>query len=211
MKNWLYVVGGVLVFAALGWATWEAMRQPREPVYEGHPISYWIAPPIAGAAYTPPPPEAAWVRQVIGDANAVPFLIKALKRDSWVGATYYRKWLWPKLPPSIQSHLPPPSGGRDAARMHVVNAAILLLQMGPIAKPAIPALVLTLKEDENANVRTWAAAALSNLGKGDKTATAALTEALKDKASPVRAWATNALRKIDPEAAAKAGVKTPSP
>jgi hypothetical protein len=44
MKNRLYLVLGVLLVTALGWATWRALRPgPPEPVYGGRPLSYWVA------------------------------------------------------------------------------------------------------------------------------------------------------------------------
>ena len=54
-----------------------------------------------------------------------------------------------------------------------------------------------------------AALALGYSGEGVNIAVTALTEALKDENSAVRRRATNALLKIDPEAATKAGVKVP--
>jgi hypothetical protein len=205
-KRWP-VVGGVLLVVALGWAVWQALRQPREPVYDGHPISYWLGRMRLQLDTAGPELNVSVFRQVVSDSNSVPFLVKALKTDSWVGAAYYRKWLWPKLPPAIKSHLPPPADNVSTRQ----TAAILLADLGTMAKPSVPALIRALKEDDNPNVRWTAAAALGNLGKGDKSAKAAVTEALNDKYRWVRFAATNALLKIDPEAAAKAEVKMPSP
>ena len=43
MKNGLYVVGGVLLVAAVGWAGWLALRPgPPEPVYDGERLSDWL-------------------------------------------------------------------------------------------------------------------------------------------------------------------------
>jgi hypothetical protein len=210
MRNRLYLVLGILLVAAvvglLWWSPWEA-RQVPEPVYDGKPISYWLS--TTGMMWfsgdigvgTVVPPEF-----LVNGSNSVPFFTKALKRDSWIGAAVYRKQVWPKLPPSIKSHLPPP-GGNVYARQ---NAVLLLGLMGPMAKPAIPSLIRALREDEDRGVRNNAAWALGQPGKGDKSAIAALTAALNDKDAYVRRMATNALRQPDPEAAAKAGVK-PSP
>jgi HEAT repeat protein len=78
--------------------------------------------------------------------------------------------------------------------------------MGSIGKPAIPALIRALKEEEYVDVRVFDAMALGYLGKGDKAAKAALREAPKDKATFVRQAATNALKNLDLEAAAQAVV-----
>jgi hypothetical protein len=255
MKNRLYLVlGGLLVAAVAALWVW-APGQPREPVYDGKPLSYWItlrypliwvpeARIINGESLDPSNPKvSAWARQVMSDSNAVPFLIRVLKRDSWFGAAFYRKWLWSKSPPSTKQRLPPPPADNALAR---TSAAMLLGGMGSIGKPAIPALIRAFKSEETVHVKAAEAEALGKLGKGDRfaaaalsgaltdkewvvriyaiqaltevgvgkadrAALAALTGALNDKDSDVRPFATNALLKIDPEAAAKAGVKMPSP
>ena len=202
MRNRPYFVCGLLVVAALGWAAWQALRslppQVPEPVHEGTPLSCVLADRITTRV----------VQRFGGHSNAVPFLIKALNRDSWVGAAYYRKCLWPKLPISMQKHLSPPPADDAHTRL---NAAVLLGRIGPVAEPSIPALIRALKEDDNKFVRIFAAVALRDLGAVDKEAIAALTDALKDPDGQVRLWASGVLLELDPEAAAKAGVKVPSP
>jgi hypothetical protein len=212
MKNRVNFVLGILLAAALGWAIWRAMRPRKaEPVYEGHPLTYWLAPSHAQPKISPSdlrsvgaPGELltpALARRLQTDPSAVPFLVRALRRDSWAGAALHAQSVWPKLPPSVKRHLPaPPVDDREARR----NAAILLAGMGSIAKPAIPALIRALKEEEYVDVRVFDAMALGYLGKGDKAAKAALKEATKDKASFVRQAATNALKNIDLDAAAQA-------
>ncbi len=88
------------------------------------------------------------------------------------------------------------------------NAA-MLLSIGR-DKRATPVLVRALREDENATVRQTAAGNLSLVTREDRSAIAALTEALKDKDAGVRRLATNVLWLVDPEAATKAGVSGPS-
>ena len=70
-------------------------------------------------------------------------------------------------------------------------------------------LIRALRVDD-APAKIAAATALGHIGKGNSTVTAALTEALKDDDMDVRATATNVLLRLDPQAAAKAGVKVPS-
>ena len=205
MKNRLYLVCGVLVFAAVLGLLWWSPWEPREPAYDGKPISYLLAPvsplgPQATTSHNPPP-------SLLSDASAVPFLVRALKRDSWIGAAVYRKWLWPKLPRSMQRHLPLPAVDNYVARC---GAAWYLGHMETLAKPSIPALIGALNEDEDSSVRAQAAWALGVLGNGNKSAVAALAAARNDKDYIVRFSVTSALLKIDPEAAAKVGVKKPS-
>ena len=321
MKNRPYLFLVVLLAAALGWATWQALRQPRqtEPVYEGMPLSYWLggpgprpgpkgmidtrsnrvalswypddglaafwaqqlvsdsnAIPFLARAITkvprPDPPRpfgleedlinAPWAWRIATDSNAIPFLVRALKGDTWSTASY-RKWIWPKLPPTLRRHLAP------APHLDRERAAVLLGYMGPMAKPAIPILVKVMKEGQDwyvrrvavwalgciggpsaeaavmeslndkdpmvrynaahalmgmdpqtaepsngdlfRNIRIEVAIALRELGKDAQPALPALTALLRDTNRIIRAFATNAMRQIDPEAAAKAGVKTRSP
>jgi hypothetical protein len=210
MKNRLYLVLGVLLVAAVGgllwWSPWKPPQIP-EPTYDGLPLAYWIAHPREDQILTAEGSISVLIpatpTQLLNDSSAVPFLVRALKRDGWFGAAYYRKLVWPKLPSSIQQRLALPVGNPSTR----AGAAELLGDMGTNAKPAIAALVRAFQEDENAFVRVAAARSLGKLRPGDKTVAAALTGALADKALFVRQVATNSLLKIDPIAAAKAGVK----
>jgi hypothetical protein len=216
MKNRLHHVLGVMLLAALGWAVWQARQpRPREPVYAGNPLSYWLTNfsvirvdtnlSVLHVNIKPP-------RSLFHDTNAVPFLIKALKRDNWIGAAVYRKQVWPKLPPAVQSHLPPPPPDDSVIRR---TAATFLLRFGPLAKPAVPSLIMALKDDDDWQVTTDAAILLGQVGEGNRAAVAALTEAFEDKDRRARPRATlktvrmfyqvvaKSLCQLDPEAAAK--------
>jgi hypothetical protein len=220
MKNRIYLVSGVLLVVAAGWVLWSlgASRLPPEPVYNGKRLGYWLDHP------PPPPPvgsirvesygddPSAWQMQVQKDSNAVPFLILALKRDRWLGAALYRKWLWPKLPASARAHLPMPADDKWR-RGEAAGFLGGMGGLGPAASPAIPALARALREDDSPTVRHAAVWPLHNLGRSDgkATATAALSAALTDKDYSVRRAATNALLVLNPEAAAIAGVTMPPP
>jgi HEAT repeat protein len=201
-KRWPVVCGALLVAAVGGLLLWSPWV-PREPIYDGHPISHWLTnwKIVSSLEYTDLPDHHS-IRQAVGDSNAVPFLIKALRRDAWLGAAYYRKWLWPKLPSALQAHLPPPAADNPAIRL---NALYVLSQMESLAQPAIPALIQTSKQDEQLPVRYRAMWALADIGKGDRNATAALTQAIKDNDWNISVVATKALSKIDPEAPVREG------
>jgi HEAT repeat protein len=74
------------------------------------------------------------------------------------------------------------------------------------AERAVPALVEALR-DENGYVRRDAAYALGKLGAEAKSAVPALLAARKGRERSVRKAVDEALKKIDPGAAAKAGVR----
>jgi len=217
MPKRVYIALSVLLVMLTGVIAWQVLRQPREPVYDGKPIGYWIAHHLGpiwvtndflpGDSIDPSSPRVNfWVRQLMKDSNAVPFLVRALKRDSWVGAGFYRKWLWPKLPSAAKKHLPPPFGDYNAR----ANAAMLLGGMGSFAKPSIPALIQVLIEGDEYSADAWAAEALGHLGHGDEAVVTALSNALSNKQFFVRRSATNALLRIAPEAAATMGVSVPA-
>ncbi len=217
-----------LLVAAVAGLLWWPPREPREPVYDGKPLTYWLdgttsptnIPLLVPSSMAsrqwypsyPTPmhagPGARWIDQVRRDgSNAVPFLIRALRQDTSLGAATYREWLWPRLPLLLRQHLPSPSRSMNRPR----TAAFLLSGMGKDAKPAVPALIRELKKNSDDSVRIEAVWALWQLGEVDTNVTAALCWALQDKNRVVREYVTNALLYLDIEAATKAGVSWPDP
>ena len=112
-------------------------------------------------------------------------------------------------------------GGPIAKRWQVAGGVLLVAAVGVLwwspwepsydGKLGTPALIRELRDDDDPILRCSAAEALGLTGKIDSNVVTALTEALKDKNINVRHVATNALQRLDPEAAAKGGVKVPSP
>jgi HEAT repeat protein len=183
MKNRLYLVCGVLLVAAAVGLLWWSPREPREPVYDGKPISYWLAPPVGNYIAIPTQGMAA-------DSNAIPYLVEALDRQATPFEKAYAV-VWPTLSVSLRRRLRPPADpiyGREVA-------AITLGGMGALAEPVIPALVRTLN-DKVPTVRSAAARSLGQLGRGDKTVITALRAALSDNSEEVRLYAAVSLGQI---------------
>ena len=86
------------------------------------------------------------------------------------------------------------------------TAVYALSQVHAEARLAVPALTESLK-DTDYLVRLFAARGLGDYGTNAQQAVPALVLLLSDPHRHVRPMATNALKKIDPEAAAEAGVK----
>ncbi len=211
-----FLVPGVpLVAAAMALLIWSPWA-PRDPVYDGKPLSWWLAQPIAFSIGHPPPqtagefmdlffPPTTRRRQCSADTNAIPVLIRWLRRHSyWRVSSYYRTWIRPKLAARIPK-LPLPQ--LDSRRM---NAAFLLGQIRPAPESVIATLTRVLEKDDDAGVRFAAAWSLGKVGQGNQGAMAALTEAAKDKKSFVGMVATSALTN-GTRAAAMAVVKDPRP
>ena len=195
-KRWPAVGGVLLVTAAVGllwWSPWEARERP-EPVYDGRPLTYWLnPPPDFRDGYWPNIAQQflAASASIKADSNAVPFLVKAMQQDSWFGARVYRKQVWPNLPGRIKEHLPPPRVGNPWRIRD--SAASKLVDMGPMAKPAIPALIRAWKADDSLDVRLTAGCVLANVGKGDSRVVEVVSAALKDKDVHIRRFAAAVL------------------
>ena len=93
--------------------------------------------------------------------------------------------------------------------MSDTNPAVCSEAANSLVKFDSKAAAKTLRE-ERGLFRRLVAEAFGNVGKTDSTTVGALTEALNDDTLLVRTAATNSLLKLDPAAAAKAGVKMPS-
>ena len=210
MKKRPYLVCGALLLAAVaGLLSWSP-RLPREPVYDGKPLSYWLSlPRSSDRALSPPyrflgPYGSTVTAQISGDTNSLPLLIRSLRKGRWFGQTYYRQSLQ-GLPASIRAHLPPADTTNNIDIR--INAASLLGFVGPAAHSAIPALLRTLRADDNQAVRRQAAEALGFVGVGDDRAISALRAAQTGKVLQISFAAELSLSRIKDKAAENAGVQ----
>lgn len=182
------------IVAALGGVILWAMTRPSpvpDPVYNGHPLSYWLRSEIPN--------------DLVLDSNAVPYLVRGLKPDSPARKAYDR--LWPHLPGWLRFHLPTPVGPGLVRE----SSCILLAHAGTNAKPAIPDLIRVMRE-ENDMTRVMAALALGKIARSEDTnAIQALVAMTKDPDTNFEAIAEAALTTADPQAAAKAGITNTAP
>jgi hypothetical protein len=165
MRKRVHIALAILLVMLAGVIGWQGLRL-REPVYQGKSANYWM-----NYDYRGPNPDLKFreVWKGLG-SNAVPFLVKALdRRDAYRPITY--RSLWRALPPRLRRVLPTPSPPANIIRSRAASA---LGEIGEASRPAISAILHTMKTDESGFVRETA---------------------------------TNALKQIDRETAAKAGVK----
>jgi len=204
-----------LVLAGLfGAVAVNCLTRPREPVYDGQPVSYWVR----GLASIHVTHNAASNKafQHIG-TNALPVLIKMIRtKDSkvklWLRHLYDKQSL-------VRHHF-------TVAEADRISAFLGFSELGPLAKPAVPALIDLLADEEisvdatralaaigseaveplisaltnrNPKIRFGAIAALGGMGSDARQAVPALSRSLRDEQITVRLAAAEALKKIDPK------------
>jgi hypothetical protein len=196
------ILAAAVVAVVVGVIWWKvATRLPAvpDPVYAGHPLSYWVRNPSSAEVFSP----RQWL-----DSNAVPYLVQQLKshhEGKWQTA-YDRSW--PQFPAWLKSWVPDPNAEAYARN----QCCIYLGRLGPAARPAIPELIRLLRKEEYEAVRVCAAYALGQIAsRDDNSVIEALEAASKDKDAQVKSFAARALKNIAPEAAAKAGITNAAP
>jgi hypothetical protein len=131
-------------------------------------------------------------------------LIAALQKD--VARREASQTALAPIGPNTKAAIPPLAKAlKDEAVQVRAGATAALYWIAPAAEAAIPALREALR-DTDRRVRRLSSLALARIGPEARPAVPVLIEALKDRDDRVRAAAA-ALKKIDPEAAKKAGIK----
>ena len=173
-----------------------------EPFSGGLPISYWIR--ALGDQDSQNRHDAIDAIADMGrdGAAAIPALTEIGRNDGIA----LRTWAISKGLGAIGPAAVPALCEFLQDRKVRTTTAATLCQIGPEAKEAVPALSKALK-DENPWTRMMVGAALGNMGGAAKDALPLLIEAAKKDQEPrVRGEMVIAVRKIDREAAAKAGL-----
>jgi HEAT repeat protein len=149
--------------------------------------------------------EALWRVENKPD-RALPILAKELQRTKDPSARKEAAEALGRLKTAAKPALPPLRQALEDADTDVrIAAAEAVWLVSAQADAAVPVLAAALK-DEDADSRKGAAEALARLGPVAKGALPVLARTLKDDDANVRKAAAEAMRKIDAEAAAKAGI-----
>jgi HEAT repeat protein len=131
----------------------------------------------------------------------VPLLIEALKDND----AQVRTWAALTLAPMGELAVPALVGAfKDGDTETCLWAGMALSRIG---EQAVPALTAAVKDRDSVSARRGATRALGLFGPGAKAAVPALVGALGDSDPEVRTNAALALKRIDPEAARRAGVR----
>ena len=155
------------------------------------------------------PWQAATAFHALGTtaSNAVPQLIQIyrdkISLDSQGGCAEALGWIGPASSEAIPDLMSAATNSDKNLRAVAVEA------LGNIhAKPELVLPLLTQSlQDSSIRVRFNAVSSLAGFGSEAKPAVPALAQLLTDPLPSIRTNAANALKAIDPEAAAKAGVK----
>ena len=143
-----------------------------------------------------------WIAAEAG--TAVPALTGALQ-DKDIRARRLSVLALARIGPDARSAVP--ALIQVLADEHPLVRTAAISAFGRIGPDAAAVVVEALQKDKAARIRAAAAAALPAIAGRPPSAVPALIEAMKDTDAGVRAAAALALKKIDPQAAKKAGAK----
>lgn len=140
------------MLAASGWL----LFHPREPKYDGKPLTYWLK------AYNDISTWRTWQSdyaiQQIG-TNAIPFLLRELQANDSKLKKWFRERAWDHY---YRLHLQPGDFPSDEERQERASEAFHAL--GPIGRPAVPALILIYRQNGSDDFQNVILNALGNIG-----------------------------------------------
>jgi hypothetical protein len=174
-----------------------------EPFTSCLPISYWIR----ALEDADPETRRDAINAIADMGRDGTAAIPALTEVGWHDDISLRAWAISKGLGAIGPAAVPALCEFMKDRKVRTTAVATIGRIGPEAKEAVPALTKALK-DENVWTRMMVGSALGNIGANAKDAVPYLIEAAKKDVEPrVRVEMLIALRNIDREAAAKAGLR----
>jgi hypothetical protein len=154
---------------------------------------------LTNALANPNVEERFWVAATLGWNGRLPNFLTLAKRGGG-------PWAWPE--PVLQAIIPALARCLKDRELNVrVFSAQALGDIGQDAAAAVPALAGYLAAETNADNQVTGLEALAKFGTAAKPASAEITRFLGNSNLQVRMWATNALIKINPEAAARAAAQ----
>jgi hypothetical protein len=189
----------VLALALVGVTAWRVTQPPDEPVYRGKPLTTWLMWAFQDSMTLT---EQAGGREAdealsrIG-TNAIPTLLKFLRmKDSALKVRL--------MDLALRQHIINFDYTSDTGWNLVAVHGFSIL--GTNAQAAVPALIGIANQNISPYSKSGAITALGYVGPSAKEAVPSLLRWATNADLEVRFSATNALRNIDPEAAAKAGI-----
>lgn len=221
-KRWRVIIIIFASTALMGGAAWQVLR-PREPVFEGKPLSFWLQgyDPIQGTE--PGNQKADEVLSQVG-TNAIPTLLRMLstgdppfivklkalvrrqhfisfRRRAASNQHFQAVKAFQRLGPSARGAVPAliEIYEQNLSAASQIETAHALGSIGPPASPAIPALLRGMTNID-ANVRCGTAFVLSQIHAEPALVVPVLTNSLHDSSLSVRMATINALGTFGPDA-----------
>jgi hypothetical protein len=190
----LIAVAGIALLALLAWT---ALRAP-EPVYQGRPLSDWLARLYTGTDEQARNEATVAVRRI--GTNAIPTLLRMLRAHDSPLKT--RLLQWARQHNIVHSRYADPRAQNVAARYG-------FLTLGPSGIGAVPELSKILDQKLSWDSEFWTANSLADMGPGAKEAVPALLRLAMSRDDVLRGAAMNALREIraNPDAVVPAMTK----
>ncbi len=184
LANAALVSTGIVVVLIVGWLA-VGFFQPREPVYHGKPLSYWLE-----QLWTQGESEYAQTALRAVGPRAIPILLHDVRQWNSSGQRLYRV-IWPRLPQILQRRMHEPKWFDDDVFGNIVFA------LSTIGEPGLPMLLAAL-EDSDQNVRRAAVEALKSIAPKSDDAARLVGNRLADPNPLVRYGAVTALAAMKP-------------
>jgi hypothetical protein len=214
MNKRIGIISGLLLAGVAVSLLWRNSG-PREPVFEGRPLTSWLDHHVASSAASPPYGSPGWKKadeavrhigtnaiptllEMIRAKNRPPFVLKLMEMARGLGLTKMRyryamprheeaEYAFEMLGTNAVSAVP------ELIRIYEQNisassqrcAALALGHIGRGAQAALPALIQRFTHT-NKEVRFYAVSAVMSIGGDANLAIPALTSALKDPSVDVR-------------------------
>jgi HEAT repeats len=196
MSKRIGIVAGLALAGVVVSLLWRASG-PREPVFEGRPLTSWLDHHVASSAASPPYGSPGWKKadeaiRHIG-TNAIPKLLEMIRAKD-------RPPLVLKLMDRVRRFGFPVMNYRYATVRHE-EAEYAFGMLGTNAVSAVPELIRIYQQNISASSQMCAALALGHIGQGAQPALPALIQRFTHTNSDTRFYAVSAVTSIGGEPA----------
>jgi HEAT repeat protein len=218
------VIGFALLLLVLAGGLGWFLSRPREPMYDGKPLSFWLESYPVGTRTETSVQEADHALQAIG-TNAIPMLFEMTSKEdstlelklmallkkqrvvkiAWLPATYWKSLAgYGFAALGADGSKAVPSLIKIYEKSHSIDTKLSIIidlrVMGPNAKEAVPFLVSIVETDQTPLFRLMALQALGNIHSNPDCAVPTLIKCLDDSTLDSRVMAVQGLGQFGPAA-----------
>jgi HEAT repeat protein len=192
LRYWL--AASLVILSLTAGAPVRASIEDEEPTVQGKKLSEWITMLKTDKEEKRRRVSLIAIKIIatkLDTAKTVPPVVTASREDASDSVRKAATQTLGDMALSAQDYLDPRKANKEKKKSEIAQQTLKLAMEG---------MIDALGSDKSADVRQTAAESLGRLGKDGRSATDALTAALKDKADPVRAAAAESLGRIGPDA-----------